>query len=66
MGSQVEPGLKKISDFMMVTRKEAPWKEDNQTKKPYEMICFLYLLSVLATVISVTVGPNVEVIQDVL
>lgn len=50
----------------MVTRKEAPWKEDNQTKKPWEMICILYLLSVLVTAISVTVGPNVKVIQDVL
>lgn len=50
----------------MVTRKEAPWKEDNQTKKPWEVICILYLLSVLVTAISVTVGPNVKVIQDVL
>lgn len=30
------------------------------------MICILYLLSVLVTVIGVTVGPNVKVIEDVL
>jgi len=51
---------------MTVTSEETPWKEDNQTKKPCEMICILYLLSVLVTVIGVTVGPNVKVIEDVL
>lgn len=62
----MEAGLKRISIFMTVTSEETPWKEDNQTKKPCEMICILYLLSVLVTVIGVTVGPNVKVIEDVL